>query len=568
MPSENESLSAEELLKIVLDAIPLRVFWKNCQLEYLGANQKLIDDIGFECIDDLIGKSDYDIFDTPEEAEPKRSDDRKVIASGKPKLNIEEPLPIQGKKEKWLRTNKVPMRTPDGKIIGILGTYQDITEEVEYRKQIEIQALVDPLTNLANRRSLQNQINKTHYCCAGLLFIDLDEFKQVNDTLGHTVGDNLLLHVANRFQAVANKYNATLARLGGDEFAIFVTYNSNHNVKQKLAEIAESTQSATNIPIEIEEHVINVGASIGVTIIDKQKGKKTTSDSFTEADLAMYDSKVKGGNQYSFFVDSLKTSAQRKHVLSSSLTTAIANQELYLVYQPQVNAHNQIVGAEALIRWEHKKLGNIPPSEFIPIAEESGTISKIGQWVILQALKDASRWQTLIGQVPHFKLAINVSSKQFYDKTIVEYIKRQLVENNFDAKHLEIEITESLLLERKRDAIAAINEIKNLGVSIAIDDFGTGYSSLSYLAVLPINKLKIDRTFTKELQDNSTNRKLIQAMVSLANSLKLAIIAEGVESQSELQELKKLKCFEYQGYYFDKPLQTSEFTAKFNRAQV
>ena len=562
MSQSNKQLSAEQLLRIVLDTIPLRVFWKDTDLNYLGANQKLIDDIGFDRIEDLIGKSDYAIYSSPEEADPKRADDRKVITSGEAKLNIEEPLPIAGKKDKWLRTNKVPMRTPAGEIIGILGTYQDITAEVEYRQLIEHQALIDPLTKLANRRCLQNQIRDFDYQVAGLLFIDLDRFKQINDTLGHAIGDKLLQKVAEHFQAVADDHGALLARLGGDEFSIFLTQDNENDIKQQLADIAESALTIVDMPIEIEQHIVTVGASIGITTIESKT--RSTTDSFTEADLAMYKAKMNGGNRYSFFEDSLKTSAQRKHTLYTQLHNAIDNQEFYLVYQPQFNADRQLIGAEALARWRNSELGEVSPAEFIPIAEESGMIDKIGQWVIKQALDDAKQWHNLLHASSSFKLAINVSSKQFYNKHLVDYVKQQLNKQDFDGKHLEIEITESLLLEQKQDALTAINELKNLGISIAIDDFGTGYSSLSYLAVLPLDKLKVDRAFVCDLANNETNKKLVEAMVGLAASLKINIIAEGVETASEIETLKTLNCFEYQGYYFDKPLSYSAFSDKYD----
>ncbi|MBO9490647.1 EAL domain-containing protein [Endozoicomonas sp. G2_1] len=562
MSRSNKQLSAEQLLRIVLDTIPLRVFWKDTDLNYLGANQKLIDDIGFDRIEDLIGQSDYAIYSSPEEADPKRADDRKVITSGEAKLNIEEPLPIAGKKDKWLRTNKVPMRTPAGEIIGILGTYQDITAEVEYRQLIEHQALIDPLTKLANRRCLQNQIRDLDYQVAGLLFIDLDRFKQINDTLGHAIGDKLLQKVAGHFQTVADNHGALLARLGGDEFSIFLTQDNETDIKQQLADIAESALTIVDMPIEIEQHIVTVGASIGITTIESKT--RSTTDSFTEADLAMYKAKVNGGNRYSFFEDSLKTSAQRKHTLYTQLHNAIDNQEFYLVYQPQFNADQELIGAEALARWRNSELGEVSPAEFIQIAEESGMIDKIGQWVIKQALEDAKQWHSLLHVSSNFKLAINVSSKQFYNKHLVDYVKQQLNDQSFDAQHLEIEITESLLLEQKQDALTAINELKNLGISIAIDDFGTGYSSLSYLAVLPLDKLKVDRAFVTDLANNETNKKLVEAMVGLAASLKLNIIAEGVETMTEIDALKTLNCFEYQGYYFDKPLSYSAFSDKYN----
>ncbi len=561
MCQSKEQLSAEQLLRIVLDTIPLRVFWKDLDLNFLGANQKLLDDIGFNSLDDLIGESDYAIFETPEEAEPKRDDDREVIQSGEAKLDIEEALPIQGKRLKWLRTNKVPMKMPDGKIIGVLGTYQDITAEVEYRQLIERQALIDPLTELANRRNLQNQILESEYILAGLLFIDLDRFKHINDTLGHSVGDILLQTIAKRFQEIADTNDAMLARLGGDEFSIFKTFDDHSKIKDTLESIAKSIINVLNKPIHLGHHVVSIGASIGITTINGYN--KSTKDGFTEADLAMYSAKINGRNNYRFYTEDLGVSAKRLHNLYSYLHHAIANNELYLVYQAQFNATNTLIGAEALVRWNNPKLGQVSPDEFIPIAEESGMIHELGEWVIREALDTLVSWKSWLALNPEFKLAVNVSSKQLEHRNLTRYIKNNLSDRGLNAKHVEIEITESLLLEQKTYGITSMGELKEIGVNIAIDDFGTGYSSLSYLAALPLNKLKIDRSFVSGLHTNDTNKKLVETMIKLASGLGLNVIAEGVETLDEKYALESLGCTEFQGFLFSKPISAAEFERQY-----
>ena len=334
MSDQSENISAEELLRIVLESIPLRVFWKDLDLNYLGANQKLLDDIGFKHIDDLVGQSDYHIYENPKDAEPKRNDDLEVIQTGKSKLDIEESLPIDGKELKWLRTNKVPMKNANGNIIGVLGTYQVITDQVNYRQHIEKQAFIDPLTGLANRRKLQHEIKSSLFDYSGLLFIDLDHFKHVNDTLGHSIGDLILQKVGQRLQSIADKNHALLARLGGDEFSIFKIFESPKDKKAQLKGIATEVLTAVSKSFDVDNHIISsIGASIGIAFIDGEN--KHISNGFIEADIAMYSAKAQGRNNYQFFNENLRLATEKKHKLLNYLHKAIQKNELELVYQPQ-----------------------------------------------------------------------------------------------------------------------------------------------------------------------------------------------------------------------------------------
>lgn len=561
MKRAEEQLSAEQLLQIVLDTIPMRVFWKDLELNYLGANQNLLNDIGFENINQLVGKSDFSIFENAEEAEPKRQDDREVIQSGKAKLNIEEPLVVADQKPKWLRTNKVPMKTADGTIIGVLGTYQDITEEVEYRKRIEQLALIDHLTGLANRRSLQRTILNAAYASAGLMFIDLDRFKRVNDSLGHAAGDHLLRKVARTFQEITDEYDATLARLGGDEFSIFKTFASPLASVETLQKIANKIIESLGSPIRLNDHVVSIGASIGITTLSHPP--QTTRKCFTEADLAMYSAKKNSLCNFAFFNEELRTKAERLHTLHSCLSKAIENAELFLVFQPQFNCTDDLIGAEALLRWRSAELGDVTPDEFIPIAEESGIIHEIGRWVISTSLDCLAKWESLLSKIPNFRLSVNVSSSQFRDHGLANFIEEQLNDRHVSGKNFEIEITESLLLNHSDNTAESLIDIKKSGISIAVDDFGTGYSSLAYIATLPLDKLKIDRSFVTNLDTNLTNKKLVETIVNLASSLNLEIIAEGVETRQEKTSLEHLKCSQFQGYWFEKPMSEQQFQQRY-----
>lgn len=552
------SASTEELLKYVLDSIPIGVFWKDLDLNYLGANQKLLDDIDFEDIDSLIGQSDYAIYSSKQDADPKRNDDMEVIKTGDSKLNIEESLPIDGKEIKWLRTNKVPLRNKNEDIIGVLGTYQDITKEVDYRQLIENQAYKDPLTGLANRRELFKEMSSPEIETAGLLFIDLDDFKDVNDTLGHSIGDKILIEVSNRLKAISNNIDALLARLGGDEFGIFKKFQSEENIPLQLEKIAKEVLVCFSDDFEIDNHIISsIGASIGISILDKQQGK--VNDAFTRADIAMYFAKSLGRNNFQFFNESLRHKTELKHKILNQLHNAIDKNELKLYFQPQCDANKQLIGAEALLRWENPELGSVSPSQFIPIAEDSGLINSIGLWVIDKSAEVLSKWQKLLEKNPNFRLSINVSGKQFQKEPLAKKILSRIESNNLCSKNLAIEITESSIFDITQVNTNILEEFKNIGLDIMIDDFGTGFSSLSQLSQLPIDTLKIDQSFIRDITKNKTNEKIVETVISLAKYLKINVIAEGVEDEDEIKLLSKLGCLCFQGYFFNKPLTTEQF---------
>lgn len=561
MNEASKGLDAEQLLRIVLDAIPIRVFWKDKQSHFLGANQLLLNDLGLEDLDNLIGKSDHDFFKNPKEIEAFRLDDLTVMESNNAKIGIEEALKVEGKETRWLKTNKVPMTSISGDVIGVLGTYEDITEQVQYRQLIETQALIDPLTGIANRRQLQNTLVNNKSNCAGLIFIDLDHFKRVNDSLGHAVGDLLLQCVAARFETIMDCENALLARLGGDEFSIFIPFKNNESARKKLEVLAQNLIDCLVSPFEIENNVITLGASIGITILDK--GNQHHSSRFREADMAMYSAKDLGRNNFQFYTASMKDEAQRKHRLQSCLLVAIERNEFSLVYQVQVDSDDKLIGAEALLRWNSEELGLVGPDEFIPLAEESGLIHAIGEWVLDTALSTLSSWTHITDVNPNFKLAVNFSSRQFQNKKLPTLVEKLLKKNHVSPQYLQVEITESLFIDHKELAVKSMLKMQKIGISIAIDDFGTGYSSLSYLAILPIDKLKIDRSFVTDLHLKSTNKKLVGTLINMSKNLQMEVIAEGVETEQEKQALMELDCFQYQGYLFGKPMDEKSFRLKY-----
>ena len=551
----------------MLDNIPMRVFWKDTESRFLGANATFMQDLNVSGPDELLGKSDYDFTLDSEETAAFRRDDKEVMQSGIAKLGIEESQSIPNGKHRWLRTNKVPFTDNFGNIIGLVGTYEDISAEVEYRQTIEHQALIDPLTNLNNRRSLQNKINCFDGAFAGLMFVDLDYFKAVNDSLGHLVGDQLLQQVADFLHRLVPEDAGMVCRLGGDEFGVFYELQNEAEFHVIMASVAAQIIDMLSKPFEIDGNLIGIGASVGITLMSERHGCDSTgyTEAFRKADMAMYAAKEKGRGCYEFYNDEMHAENERKNLIRKELIKGIHNDEFHLVFQPQYNLHNELIGAEALIRWSSEALGFVSPLEFIPIAEETGLIHSLGNWVFEAATSELAIWQAKESLNPNFKLAINVSSKQLRNASIANYLSALVEDKNLSPSSVQLEITESLLIDQRDKAVKTMLNLQRRGFSIAIDDFGTGYSSLSYIANLPIDKLKIDRSFVTSLDSNRTNKKLVDTIINMSRNLHMEVVAEGVESESEKATLIELGCKEFQGYLFSKPVRSELFLALFNK---
>lgn len=561
MDKKRSNVEAEQLLKSVIDTIPIRVFWKDLDSNFLGANDLFIKDLKANSLSDLVGKNDYHFAFDKAECESFQKDDKEVMESGIEKLGIEEQQSIAGEATRWLKTNKVPLKDRNGNVIGLVGTYEDITNQVNYRKEIELQALIDPLTKLANRRKLQKTINLFSAECAGLLFIDLDYFKTVNDSLGHYIGDLLLSMVADRLRNITLDEGGLVARLGGDEFSIFVPLENQPQYQMKMAKLAETVIDELLQPFEVNSHVLNIGASIGITMMKGNNAEYTSA--FREADMAMYTAKEKGRGNFQFYNEAMRLKTERKHLVQQQLNLAIDAGEFSLVFQPQMNTQGEVLGAEALLRWQNAELGTVSPDEFIPVAEETGLIHRLGKWVFESSLDTLVRLKEANNIHPDFKLAINVSSKQFRNVNIVSEVEYAIRSRGLSPSHVQIEITESLLIDNKDIAVRSMLKLQSFGVSIAIDDFGTGYSSLAYIANLPIDKIKIDRSFITDLHLKSTNRKLVNTLLSMSSSLHLEVIAEGVENKQEREVLIELGCEQFQGYLFSRPISADKLISDF-----
>ncbi len=427
-------------------------------------------------------------------------------------------------------------------------------------RQLRHLATHDVLTGLPNRVLMEDRIGQ---CIAladrqsqtfAVIVLDLDRFKVVNDSFGHRVGDELLREVAQRLKGVVREID-TIARLGGDEFVLIITQSPERDAAQEVARrIIEVMQT----PARIAGVEIHTSPSIGIAFYPQDASNMETL--LAHADAAMYYAKQQGRNNFQCFMPRMNTSTQEKVRLESDMYVALEQKQFELYYQPKVSTATGVMhGAEALLRWTHPVHGPIPPSTFIPIAEECGLIGALGAWVVGEACRQARAWQ--LEGLPPLRVAVNLSASQFRQGNIVAIIRDALDAAGLDPRFLEVELTESVVMSDPEESIAILEQLSTMGVLLSIDDFGTGYSSMSYLRRFPIDKIKIDRAFISEAVSRSDDASIVRAIVSLAHNLSMKVVAEGVESPEQLEFLKMLGCDQYQGYHYSPALPASEFKA-------
>jgi diguanylate cyclase (GGDEF)-like protein len=431
-------------------------------------------------------------------------------------------------------------------------------------RQLRHMATHDALTGLPNRVLLEDRLSQAiaHAARDGhsfaLAVFDLDRFKVINDSFGHATGDALLKEVASRLQGVARSID-TVVRLGGDEFVMIID-NLAHAADAES--VAKRAVAALRAPLRIGEHDIHTSASVGIALYP-QDGNSVES-LMAHADAAMYCVKQHGRNDLQFFAAGMDAATQDRGKLESDLHQALARDQFVLHYQPKVDAQTgRLRGAEALIRWLHPERGLVPPATFIPLAEDSGLIEGIGNWVIHEACRQARAWQDQ-GLAPT-RVAVNLSAFQFHNGKLLEAIRRSLDEFSLDPAYLEVEITESALMSDPEESVAILRRLSEMGVLVSVDDFGTGYSSMSYLQRFPIDKLKIDRTFISDVTSSNDDASIVSAIVSLGHTLNLKVIAEGVETPEQLEFLQMLGCDQYQGYHYSRPMPAAEFAELIRR---
>ncbi len=671
---------SRNLLKTIVDTAPVRIFWKDKELRYLGCNQVFARDAGLALPNDILGKDDCQLV-WKEQATSYRNDDRQVIDSGTPRLDYEEPQTTPDGKTIWLRTSKVPLRDTNNKIIGVLGVYQDITEQKqndeytllaatiykssseaimvtneknlimavnpaftritgyeladvlgkdprifqsgrhkksfyknmwqklqkEDRWQGEIwdchkdgnihakwlnisvirnsndsiycyvaqfsditekkqkdeliltQANYDQLTGLPNRNLFKDRLNREirksrrNGLSLSLMFLDLDHFKDINDTLGHDKGDKLLKQVASRLMSCVRETD-TVSRLGGDEFAIILPEIDN---KLRIETIAQHIIQKLSKPFSLDKKQIGhyISTSIGIVIYPEDGADMKSL--MKHVDQAMYAAKSAGRNCFNYFTSSMQQEAFEKMLLTHDLRQAMARNELQVYYQPILEStHKRIIKAEALLRWNHPLRGMISPDTFIPLAEESGLIIEIGEFVFKQAITNIKQWHSQFGYI--IQVSINMSPTQF------NLLKKNqwsdsLTQLGLPGNCINVEITEGLLLKNTPIVKNRLLEFLNSGIEVSIDDFGTGFSSLSYLKKFDIDYLKIDRSFINHLTDNGTDRALVEAIIVMAHKLDIKTIAEGVETKEQQDLLIDFGCDYEQGFLYSPAISVEEF---------
>ncbi|PQV52280.1 EAL domain-containing protein [Paraburkholderia sp. BL21I4N1] len=676
--AEAEAQRSNQMLEAVIDNIPQRVFWKDLESRYLGCNMAFARDAGLAYPEQVVGKTDTDLpwraF-----ADLLNDHDKEVVSTGVPKMSFEVDLVIDGVHRTTV-TSKLPFTDGDGRVIGVLGSYTDITERkradlalrlqsraldasvnailitapsptgnlieyvnpafmritgydpaevighdcrvlqrddrdqegvalirqalganrevsavvrnyrkdgalfwnqlfiapvpntdgvithhigvindvtdlMRYQEQLEYQANYDSLTRLPNRNLLRDRLQhalivaQRQHKGVAVVFIDLDGFKNVNDSLGHSVGDRLLSVVAERL-ARCTRTSDTVARHGGDEFVIVMTDTVD---EQSLIAWMERVRASISEPVWLDGTELYVGCSMGASLFPQDGEDAETL--MKKADLAMYRAKDMGRNTFQFYQPEMNASAGARLNLERRLRRALRDNEFLLHYQPQVDiSSGQIVGTEALVRWRDPEVGLVPPSSFIPLAEESGLIGPLSEWVLREACRQNKAWQD--EGLPATRVSVNLSARVFQQRDIAKLVMQVLAETGLEPQYLELELTESTIMRNAEEAVSMLNELHALGIGLAIDDFGTGYSSLSYLKRFPVDRLKIDRSFVSDIGVSADDETITSAIIALAHSLKLQVIAEGVETSAQLDFLRERACDEMQGFYFAKPMGT------------
>jgi diguanylate cyclase (GGDEF)-like protein/PAS domain S-box-containing protein len=458
----------------------------------------------------------------------------------------------------WISENARVVRAADGRVLYYEGTVEDITERKRYQAELEFQATHDALTGLPNRGLLEDRLRQAvgyahrSNALVAVAFIDLDRFKVINDSLGHGSGDEVLVRVARRIRGALREID-TVARQGGDEFVVVL---ADQPTVESIVAVVERIIEEVAQPVTIDGRELYVTCSVGVALYPNDGGDVMTL--LRNADAAMFSAKERGRNSFQFYAPNMNALALERLALEGSLRRATEREEFEVHYQPRVDIRSKkIVGMEALVRWRDAELGFVPPAKFIPVAEEANLINQIGEQVLRAACRQAREWVDL--GFDELSVSVNLSARQFRQGRLVATIQSALAETGLEASRLELELTESTIMGHGEEFVAMLAELKSLGVRVAIDDFGTGYSNLSYLSRFPIDALKIDRSFVSEVATDQQHALLAKAVISLGHSLRLKVVAEGVETAEQLDFLRHHGCDEVQGYFFSKPVPPEEF---------
>jgi diguanylate cyclase (GGDEF)-like protein/PAS domain S-box-containing protein len=457
----------------------------------------------------------------------------------------------------WISENARPVRDERGRLMYYEGTVSDITERKHFEETVQWQAFHDSLTGLPNRSLFQDRLQQAltvatqRGCMGAVLFLDVDNFKSINDTLGHAAGDILLQQVSVRLRSCLRPGD-TLARMGGDEFTVLLPDIPS---PEQAASVARRMLSTLTTAVRVEQHDLFPTASIGISLFPRDGDDAATV--LKHADVAMYKVKEGGRGHFAVFSQEMNATAMERLVLGNDLRAAIESGELILYYQPQIDLQRGgVIGAEALVRWMHPEHGLISPAKFIPLAEETGLILPLGEWVLREACSQAARWHE--NGYP-IKVSVNLSARQFRQVNFVETVAMALTQSKLTANWLDLELTESAIIENGNAAVDMLARLKELGVSLSVDDFGTGYSSLSYLRQFPVDVLKIDRSFIQQIERDPKDQAVVRAIIELAHALSLRVTGEGVETEGQRSLLRRLGCNVMQGFLVSPPVPAAKF---------
>jgi diguanylate cyclase (GGDEF)-like protein/PAS domain S-box-containing protein len=546
-------------LGILLDTIPDNIYFKDAQSRFTRISRHMAVWLGLADPLEALGKTDFDFF-TSEHAEQAFRDEQDIIRTGVPLVNVHEKETFPDGSVRWVSTTKMPLRDPGGRIIGTFGISRDITEYKRIAEQLERHGLYDALTNLPNRALFVNRIEHLFRRAErqtgqtlpfAVLYFDVDRFKGVNDSFGHHAGDDFLVEIARRLER-SLRPGDTLARLGGDDFAILL---EDLRTATDATRVAERIQQNLVAPFAVEGNEVFCSASIGIAL--GPGGYTQPQEMLRDANTAMYRAKANGRAGHQIFDADMHKRAVTQLRIETDLRRALERQEFIVHYQPIVDlTTRRLTGFEALVRWKHPQRGLIPPGEFIPVAEETGLIKPMGLWVLQESCRQIRAWQER-GGTP-MRISVNLSGHQLAQPDLVEQIRKTLETTGIAPELLAVEVTESALVRDMSAAAAVLAELRKLKVHVNVDDFGTGYSSLSYLQHLPVDTLKIDRSFVKTLDQDGGRQEIVIAIITLAHTLGMTVIAEGVETRGQLDALTALNCNAAQGFFFARPLPSEE----------
>jgi diguanylate cyclase (GGDEF)-like protein/PAS domain S-box-containing protein len=548
------------LLGTLMDNVPDSIYFKDRQSRFTRINLSAAARFGVASPALAVGRTDFDFFADEHAAQALR-DEQEIIRTGQPLVNVEEKETRADGDVRWVSTTKLPLRDRTGNIIGTFGISRDITARKQVEEQLQRQAFYDPLTDLPNRALFLDRLQHLFHRASralgkplfAVLYLDLDRFKAVNDSLGHQAGDELLVGTARRLERCVRPGD-TLARMGGDEFTLLL---EQINGEADATGVAERIHEELRAPIEVRGHEVFTSVSVGIAL--SSAGFERPEDMLRDADTAMYRAKAAGRARHQVFGGDMHQRAVSSLRLETDLRRALERSEIVPYYQPIVDFDSgAVLGFEALARWRHPKLGLLTPDLFVPVAEETGLIEPIGDWMLGEACAQVREWQRKHPRWSKLGMAVNVSARQLSHGRVAAEVERVLGATGLDPSSLTLEITESALIHDVNVGVGLVQRLHAMSVGLHLDDFGTGYSSLAYLPSFPVHALKIDRSFVIQMDRAPQQAAIVKAIVSLAHNLGMEVVAEGVETRAQVDALRALRCRRGQGFLFSKPLPAQE----------